>query len=120
LRTAALLAKGVAGDAAAVTSAQALEMATLNGARALGLEAEIGSLEPGKAADLIAIDLGSLEFQPAHDPYAQIVYAATRDAVTDVFVAGRALLRGRELLTLDVDELTRLAGTWQERVQAAH
>ncbi len=120
LRTAALLAKGVAGDAAAVNAVQALEMATRNGARALGLEAEIGSLEPGKCGDVIAIDLGSLEFQPAHDPHAQIVYAATRDAVTDVFVAGRALLRDRELLTLDLDELTNLAQTWQERVQAAH
>jgi 5-methylthioadenosine/S-adenosylhomocysteine deaminase len=120
MRTAALLAKGVSGDAAAVGAAQALEMATLNGARALGLDEHIGSLEPGKLADLIAIDLGGLEFQPAHDPHAQIVYAATRDAVTDVFVGGRPLLRGRELLTLDLDELTNLARAWQERVQAAH
>jgi 5-methylthioadenosine/S-adenosylhomocysteine deaminase len=120
MRTAALLAKGVSGDAAAVGAPQALEMATLNGARALGLDEHIGSLEPGKLADLIAIDLGGLEFQPAHDPHAQIVYAATRDAVTDVFVGGRPLLRGRELLTLDLDELTNLAHAWQERVQAAH
>jgi len=120
MRTAALLAKGVSGNAAAVGAAEALEMATLNGARALGLEDRIGSLEPGKLGDLIAIDLGSLEFQPAHDPHAQIVYAATRDAVTDVFIGGRPLLRGRELLTLDVDELTNLARVWQERMQAAH
>jgi 5-methylthioadenosine/S-adenosylhomocysteine deaminase len=120
MRTAALLAKGVSGDAAAVGAPQALEMATLNGARALGLDEHIGSLEPGKLADLIAIDLGGLEFQPAHDPHAQIVYAATREAVTDVFVGGRPLLRGRELLTLDLDELTNLARAWQERMQAAH
>ncbi|AHE98392.1 TRZ/ATZ family hydrolase [Thioalkalivibrio paradoxus] len=120
MRTAALLAKGVSGDATAVSASQALEMATLNGARALGLEAQIGSLEPGKYADLIAIDLGGLEFQPAHDPHAQIVYAATRDAVSDVFVAGQPLLRGRELRTLDLDELGAMTRIWQERVQAAH
>ncbi len=120
MRTAALLAKGVSGDAAAVGAPQALEMATLNGARALGLEERIGSLEPGKLADLIAIDLGDLEYQPAHDPHTQIVYAATRHAVTDVFVGGRALLRDRELLTLDLDELKRLVETWQERVHGAH
>jgi 5-methylthioadenosine/S-adenosylhomocysteine deaminase len=118
MRTAALLAKGVAGDATAVSAAQALEMATLNGARALGLDARIGSLEPGKQADIIAIHLGSLEFQPAHDPHAQIVYAATRESVTDVFVAGRPLLRGRELLTLDLQEIAAMAQTWQGRAQA--
>lgn len=120
MRTAALLAKGVSGDAAALAAPQALEMATLGGARALGLAEHLGSLEIGKLGDVIAIDLGGLEFQPAHNPHAQIVYAATRDAVTDVFVGGRPLLRDRELLTLDLDELTALARTWQERVQAAH
>jgi 5-methylthioadenosine/S-adenosylhomocysteine deaminase len=118
MRTAALLAKGVAGDATAVSAAQALEMATLNGARALGLGDRIGSLEPGKQADIIAIDLGHLEFQPAHDPHAQIVYAATREAVTDVFVAGRPLLRKRELLTLDQEEITAMARAWHGRAQA--
>jgi 5-methylthioadenosine/S-adenosylhomocysteine deaminase len=118
MRTAALLAKGVAGDATAVSAAQALEMATLNGARALGLADRIGSLEPGKQADIIAIDLGHLEFQPAHDPHAQIVYAATREAVTDVFVAGRPLLRKRELLTLDQEEITSMARAWHGRAQA--
>jgi len=120
MRTAALLAKGVSGDASAVGAPQALEMATLNGARALGLEQQIGSLEPGKLADLIAIDLGGLEYQPAHDPHTQIVYTATRDSVTDVFVSGRALLRNRELLTLDLDELKDLVGSWQERIDEAH
>lgn len=120
LRTAALLAKGVSGDAAAVAAPQALAMATLNGAKALGLDHQIGSLEPGKLADLIAIDLSHLEYQPAHDPHTQIVYAATREAVTDVYVAGRPLLRNRELLTLDLDELKNLARSWQERVHATH
>ena len=118
MRTAALLAKGVAGDATAVSAAQALEMATLNGARALGLGDRIGSLEPGKQAHIIAIDLGHLEFQPSHDPHAQIVYAATREAVTDVFVAGRPLLRKRELLTLDQEEITSMARAWHGRAQA--
>lgn len=105
MRTAALLAKGVSGDARALAAAAALEMATLNGARALGLAEQIGSLEPGKQADVVALDLGELELQPAHDPHAQIVYAATRTAVTDVFVAGKALLRNRCLQTLDLEEL---------------
>jgi 5-methylthioadenosine/S-adenosylhomocysteine deaminase len=120
MRTAALLAKGVSGDASAVGAPQALEMATLNGARALGLDQRIGSLVPGKLADIIAIDLGGLEYQPAHDPHTQIVYAATREAVTDVFVGGRALLRKRELLTLDLDELQHLVASWQPRIDGAH
>ena len=120
MRTAALLAKGVSGEASAVAAPQALEMATLNGARALGLERSIGSLEAGKLADLIAIDLGGLEHQPAHDPHTQIVYAASRDSITHVFVGGRALLRNRELLTLDIDELKDLIRRWQERIDEAH
>jgi 5-methylthioadenosine/S-adenosylhomocysteine deaminase len=118
MRTAALLAKGVSGDATAVSAPQALEMATMNGARALGLEDRLGSLESGKYADVIAIDLGQLECQPAHEPHAQIVYAATRDAVTDVFVAGRQLLRNRELLTLDMEEIMSTAADWRRRAQA--
>ncbi|WP_028484007.1 TRZ/ATZ family hydrolase [Thioalkalivibrio sp. ALE17] len=116
MRTAALLAKAVSGDAAALPAASALEMATLGSARALGLADRIGSLEPGKQADVVAVDLQALELQPAHDPNAQIVYATTRDAVRDVYVAGRPLLRDRELLTLNVQDLRAEADDWRIRV----
>ncbi|WP_019593248.1 TRZ/ATZ family hydrolase [Thioalkalivibrio sp. ALM2T] len=116
MRTAALLAKGVSGDAAALPATAALEMATLGSAKALGLADRIGSLEPGKQADVVAVDLQALELQPAHDPSAQIVYAATRDAVRDVYVAGRPLLRDRELLTLNSQDLHAEAEYWRIRV----
>ncbi|MGK0673970.1 MAG: TRZ/ATZ family hydrolase [Halothiobacillaceae bacterium] len=115
-RTATLLAKGFSGDAAAVPAAEALYMATLGGARALGLEERIGSLEPGKAADLIAIDLGQLETQPLYDPIAQIIYAAGRHQITHSWVAGRMLMNERRLLTLDEDTLRAHADAWRARI----
>lgn len=119
MHTAALLAKGVAEDATTLPAWQALEMATLGGACALGLEDRIGSLEIGKQADVIAIDVGRLECLPAHDPFSQVVYACTRDAVTDVFVGGRPLLRNRELLSLDLQELSALAQDWHGQIQTS-
>jgi 5-methylthioadenosine/S-adenosylhomocysteine deaminase len=116
LRTAALLAKAVAGDATALPAHQALAMATLHGARALGLDAETGSLMAGKAADLAAIDLGALASQPVYDPVSQIVYTATRDQVTDVWVAGRHLLKDRQLATLDEDAIRRRAQEWRGKI----
>jgi len=116
MRTAALLAKGVAGDARAVPAATALRMATLNGAKALGLEAEIGSLEPGKSADIAALDLGDIETQPLFDPISDIVYAASRHQVSDVWVAGRRVLNRRELTTLDCGDVAARALAWRERL----
>lgn len=116
MRTAALLGKGVAGDASAVSAVTVLEMATFNGARALGLDAEIGSLRIGKAADVVAIDLSELETQPLFNPLAQIVYAASRQQVSDVWVAGRRLLKKRQLTKLDVDELRSRVAIWQQRL----
>jgi len=118
MRTAALLAKGVAGDASALPAHTALRMATLNGARALGIADTTGSLEPGKAADLVAVDLGGLETQPLYHPISQLVYATGRDKVTDVWVAGRQLLHERRLTTLDPREITARAGDWQQRIEA--
>jgi 5-methylthioadenosine/S-adenosylhomocysteine deaminase len=117
MRTAALLGKGVAGDASAVSATTALQMATINGAKALGLDAEIGSLVIGKAADVVAIDLGELETQPLFNPLAQIVYAAGRHQVTDVWVNGKQLLRKRELTSFDVPALRQKIKLWQERLQ---
>ena len=115
-RTAALLAKAVAGSAAALDAHRALRMATLNGARALGLEACIGSLEPGKAADLVAFDLSGLAQQPVYDPVSQLIYATGRDCVRHVWVAGRQLLDDRRLTRMDEHALIATARAWGERI----
>ncbi|WP_027149207.1 TRZ/ATZ family hydrolase [Methylobacter tundripaludum] len=116
MRTAALLGKAVAGDASAIPAMTALRMATINGAKALGLDNEIGSLSIGKAADVIAIDLSHLETQPLYCPISQIVYAASRQQVTDVWVAGKRLLKQRHLTTVNIDELRMKIAEWQERL----
>ncbi|AWP22735.1 TRZ/ATZ family hydrolase [Acidiferrobacter sp. SPIII_3] len=119
MRTAALLAKGTSGDATAVPAAVALEMATLNGARALGLGDDIGSLVVGKSADVIAIDLRAPSTQPVYDPLSQLVYAASRDQVTHAWVAGRPLLRDRQVLTLDERAIIRQAAAWRDKIRAS-
>ena len=116
MRTAALIAKAVAGDAQALPAASALRMATLNGARALGRDSEIGSITVGKAADLTAIDLGDIATQPVYDPVSQIVYSATRGDVTDVWVAGRRLLHARRLTSLDQAAILKSAAAWRDRI----
>lgn len=116
MRTAALLAKAYAGNAAAVSATQALEMATINGAKALGLEQQIGSLQIGKAADIVAIDLSEIETQPIFHPIAQIVYAATRHQVSDVWVAGKQLLKNRQLTQIDLAELKQRVANWQQKL----
>jgi 5-methylthioadenosine/S-adenosylhomocysteine deaminase len=118
MRSAALLAKAVAMDAAAAPADEVLRMATLNGARALGLEHEIGSLEPGKSADVVAVDLSSIETRPLYHPVSQLVYACTRDLVTDVWIAGRQVLKQRHLTTLDERQLLNQADVWKERIRA--
>lgn len=116
MRSAALLGKGVAGDPEALSADQVLAMATIESARVLGLDARIGSLEPGKWADLAAIDLSLPETQPVYDPVSQIVYAAGRHQVTDVWVAGRRLLADRRLTTLDWPALRSEVASWQTRL----
>jgi 5-methylthioadenosine/S-adenosylhomocysteine deaminase len=117
LRSAALLAKAVAGDPTVVSAHEALRMATLGGARALGLGDRIGSLVPGKWADLIAVELGALEQQPLYDVASQLCYATGRERVSDAWVAGRALLRERALLTLDEQALRARAAEWRARIR---
>jgi 5-methylthioadenosine/S-adenosylhomocysteine deaminase len=116
LRAAALLAKGVASDPSTVAAAQALRMATLNGARALGLGDEIGSLVPGKEADVVAIDLGTPETQPVYHPISQIVYAAGRRNVSHVWIAGRPVLADGRLLTVDLEKTLADAEQWRARI----
>ncbi len=118
LRTAALIGKAVANDATAIPASTALKMATINGAKALGLDNEIGSLTIGKAADVIAIDLSDLETQPLYCPISQIVYAANRQQVTDVWVAGKRLLKQRQLTTLDIETLKTKVADWQQRLSS--
>lgn len=119
LRAAALLAKAVANDATVVPAHTALRMATLNGARALGLEDRTGSLEAGKAADMAAINLSAIGSQPVYDPLSQIVYTAGRDQVTDVWVAGKRLLKDRQLMTLDEHTIVQKAALWRDRIAAS-
>lgn len=118
MRTAALLGKAMSGDASAMPAAEVLRMATINGARALGLEHEIGSLEPGKAADVVAVDFSSPESRPVYNPVSQLVYACARHQVSDVWVAGRQVVKDRRLTTLDEQELRRHADAWGERIMA--
>lgn len=118
MRTAALLAKGVSGDAGSVPAATALRMATLNGAIALGISEQTGSLEPGKAADITAVDLGSLETQPLYHPVSQLVYATGRDKVTDVWIAGRQLLNHGKLTSLDSKEILAKTAEWNKKIAA--
>jgi 5-methylthioadenosine/S-adenosylhomocysteine deaminase len=118
MRTAALLAKAVAQDASSVPAMTALRMATLNGAKALGLEHETGSLTIGKSADVIAIDLDHLETQPLYCPISQIVYAASRQQVTDVWVAGKQLLKQRQLTTVNLAALKARIAEWQHRLSS--
>ena len=115
-RTAALLAKAVANSATALDAHRALRMATLNGARALGLESEIGSIELGKAADLVAFDLSGLAQQPVYDPVSQLIYATGRDCVKHLWVAGKHLVNDGKLTRMDEQQLCATAKTWGERI----
>ncbi|GAB1407882.1 TRZ/ATZ family hydrolase [Thermomonas brevis] len=115
-RTAALLAKAVAQDAAGFDAHAALRAATLGGARAMALDHAIGSIEPGKQADLACIDLSALETQPLHHVVSQIVYATGRHQVGDVWIAGVHKLRERVLVYMDLDGILANARQWRERV----
>jgi 5-methylthioadenosine/S-adenosylhomocysteine deaminase len=116
MRLAALLAKGQSGRADVLPAWQALQMATLNGAKALGLDSIIGSLMPGKSADITAVDFSSLELAPCYDPVSHLVYAAGREHVSHVWVNGKMLLNDGELTTLEEQELLLRAGFWREQM----
>ncbi|MGH8040589.1 MAG: TRZ/ATZ family hydrolase [Rudaea sp.] len=118
LRTAALLAKGVASDASAFDAAFALQAATLNGARALGLADRIGSIMPGKQADLAAVRLDPLETQPVYHAISQLAYATGRQQVSDVWIAGARKLENGRLRGIDIDALRDKAHSWRERIAA--
>ncbi|MFA5170336.1 MAG: TRZ/ATZ family hydrolase [Sulfuriferula sp.] len=118
MRLAALLAKGVAQNASVLPAHQALQMATLNGARALGLDDTIGSLIPGKYADLIAIDLAQINTLPTFDPASALVYSAGREQVSHVWINGKLLIDNHQYTQLDERSLKMTAKVWQTRITA--
>jgi 5-methylthioadenosine/S-adenosylhomocysteine deaminase len=118
-RLSALLPKVQAQSAEAIPAAEALRMATLGGAKAIGLDHLIGSIEVGKRADLIAIDLSNPETQPCFHPISQIVYAADRQHVTDVWVDGEMVIQGRQFRTLDIHEIRLKTEWWYQKIMDA-
>ncbi len=117
-RTAALLAKAVAGDATAFSAVSALRAATIGGAKAMGLDHLVGSIEVGKRADLACVDLQQIETQPLHDVISQLVYATGRHQVTDVWIDGKTRLCQREVPGMDLDALMANARQWRTRIAA--
>ena len=117
-RTAAILAKAVAEDAAAFDAFSALRAATLGGAKAIGFDHLVGSLEPGKQADIACVDLSALETQPLHHVVSQLIYATGRQQVSDVWIAGKPKLSARVLVDMDMDRIIANAKQWRGRIAA--
>jgi 5-methylthioadenosine/S-adenosylhomocysteine deaminase len=117
--SAALLAKHATGEPTAAPAADVLEMATLGGARALGMEDRIGSLEVGKRADLVVVGLGEPRLHPLYDAVSHLVYAAKGADVQDVVVEGRIIMRGRHVLSLDSAAVVAEADRLRERILAS-
>ena len=117
MRLAALLAKGSSGDPTALPAHAVLEMATLNGARALGLERCIGSLAKGKRADIVAVRLAAPELAPCYDPLSHLAYAVGREHVSHVWVDGELLVENGALTRLDPRELAAKAAHWKEKIR---
>lgn len=117
MRTAAQLAKAVAMDAQALPAHEALALATINGAKAINRSSELGSLEPGKLADFIAIDLSDIESAPLYDPVSHIVYATSRQQVEHVWIGGEQVVKQRELLTIDRQAMIAKAATWRNKIK---
>ena len=120
MRTAALLAKGIAQQADVMPASAVLQMATLNGARALGLGDRVGSLLPGKEADMICVDLARAASQPVYSAVSQLVYTATRDQVTDAWVAGQHLLKAGLPTLVDSRDILARAAAWGDKLLNRH
>lgn len=119
-RTAALLAKGHSGNAEAWPAARTLRAMTLDAARALGMDDRIGSIEPGKQADLVALDLSAAELAPVFDPISHLIYGCGREHIQHVWVAGRHVVRKRQLtdesVRLRISEVVARTAVWHNRV----
>lgn len=118
LRTAAMIAKGNSQDARAIPAAEALRMATIQGAKALGIDDRTGSIEIGKQADLISIDLDQLNTQPLYDPVSQVVYSAAAQQIRNVWIAGKQQLNDAELLHIDRHEVLEQAKYWHQKISS--
>ncbi len=116
MRLAALLAKG-AGDASCLPAMVALEMATINGARAMGLDQDIGSIEAGKWADLVAVDFSAAEMQPCYDPVSHLIYVVGREQVSHTWVAGELRHERGVHETNEQAQLKEIATLWQSRLK---
>ncbi len=116
MRLAALLAKGVSGDATVLPAWQALELATLRPARALGLDSVIGTLQPGKCADITAVRLAGAELAPCYDPLSHLVYCAGREHVSHVWVNGELVVDNGNLTTIDTREVAARAAYWRDKI----
>ncbi len=117
MRTAALLSKHTTADASALNATQTLRMATINGAKALGIADVTGSLEIGKAADLIAVDTSAINMIPVYEPISHLVYAASRDCVEHVWVNGRQLVENQTLTTMDTESISQCVQQWLNKIQ---
>jgi 5-methylthioadenosine/S-adenosylhomocysteine deaminase len=116
MRSAALIGKAISNDASALPAATVLRMATLNGAKALGIDDVTGSLEVGKSADLVAIDMGNLSAQPVYNPISHLVYASNRNQVSDVWIAGRHVVKSRTLTSIDARDLQTRVLDWRQKI----
>ena len=119
MRTASFLAKVATSDPTTVSAKTALQMATTGGARALGMDKEIGSLEPGKHADIVIVGMGAARQTPMYDPISHLVYVTRGDDVQTTIVNGQVLMRNRKVLTLDRAAVLRESRTWADKVRAA-
>lgn len=117
-RSASLLSKAITGDATSLDAQTCLEMMTINGARFLGLEDEIGSLEPGKLADITAIDLSHPAFQPIYNPISQLIYTASARDVSNVWIGGKRVMDNRQLPETDTASILAATRQWQEKITA--
>ncbi len=119
MRLASLLHKVHTGDPRVVSAVQALEMATIGGARALGMDRAIGSLEPGKRADVIVVSMASARQTPMYDPVSHLVYTTRGDDVRTTIVNGKVLMRDRKMATLNESAILAEARQWAVKVRAA-
>lgn len=118
VRLAALLAKGIGMDPTFIRAEEALDMATRSGAKAIGLEKLIGTLEVGKQADLIQVDTTDISFAPMYNPISHLVYVADEHDVTTTIVNGNVLMRDKQILTIDEPKLRREVATIREKIAA--
>ncbi len=118
MKTASMLAKSVANDATALNAHQSLEMATLSGAKALGIDTITGSLVVGKKADMVAMDMNDIFCQPIDNPISQLVYSSARSQITDVWVAGKQLVNNGELTTINKQEVIQQAQKWRKKMRS--